>query len=470
MPWGLDRRGRLDHSAQIGQSFTSYESFLWRQVGFFDNSLSNGDQMLTPCLNEYWRQDDIPALARGYTWNGSVYVHTTFFNSPTLSSGPAGWEGPAGGWTVPIGDLVRLMVAIQNNDIISPATKAQMMSVQGSDDSGNWGLGVNLLQKLGRPVFMHDGAYPGYRARYTVWPNEGFGVAIMANESDADMRDITDDIAGVFLNGGQGARVGAIYTPPVGIALNGPSDPPVPDDDDPGLGGLPGEETSLPVLADKDRRELLEDLRRLEAVQAQDEARELLLARRVARSGCVELAEAVQREHGIDLRAVVAGCLAASKNHGVHRVRQPCLNDLLRRESSPASRRECCKVVPPGCNRSRLVARIEQRQPRPAEQMGRPEPHPRRPSGSRRVHPAGPGSSNKQSTASAGESLEARGRQALAPACLPEGSRSWTRGWCRKGHDGPEPMACVAAAKGGRSEPASQSLGGTSGRPRVTNP
>ena len=60
------------------------------------------------------------------------YVHTTFFNSSTLMMGPAGWEGwegPPGAWTVTIGDLVRLMMAIQNDDIISPATRTQMMTV-----------------------------------------------------------------------------------------------------------------------------------------------------------------------------------------------------------------------------------------------------------------------------------------------------------------------------------------------------
>lgn len=319
-------------SASVGASFVSYESFLWRYVGFFDTSLSNGDQMISPSLNEYWRQTDIPALARGYTWNGAVYVHTTFFNSPTLLSGPAGWEGPAGGWTVTIGDLVRLMMAIQNDEIISPATKAQMMTVHGSDDSGNWGLGVNLIEKLGLPVFMHDGAYPGYRARYTVWPGEDFGVAIMANESNADMRDITDAIAEVFLNGGGARGAAPLNGFAEGVSPAQLDDPRTLDDNDPGLAGRPGEDTPPPRLADEERLALWEDLRGLERLQRQAESRRLRVSARLEQSGCVELADAIQREHGLDLVLVFAQCYDAAKNHGefVACVSQ-VLNDLAKR-------------------------------------------------------------------------------------------------------------------------------------------
>lgn len=318
------------NSGQVGQDFVSYEGFLWRQVGFFDNSLSNGDQMLTPCLNEYWRQTDIAGLARGYTWDGADYNHITFFNS-SLVIGPAGWEGPPGGWTVTIGDLVRLMMAIQNDDIISPATKAQMMTVNGSDSNGNWGLGVNLIQKLGLPVFMHDGAYPGFRARYTAWPGQDFGVAIMANESNADMRDITDAIAGVFLLGADGAARAAVNPAAQGVNLTDSADARLLDDNDPGLNGRPGEEAPLPRLADTERLVLLDNLRRLEEHQRQADERRSRIATRIGQSGCLELVDAVQREHGIDLLTLFAECADASENHGQFtRCASHVLNDLVR--------------------------------------------------------------------------------------------------------------------------------------------
>jgi CubicO group peptidase (beta-lactamase class C family) len=320
------------NSAQIGASFVSYEAFLWRQVGFFDNSLSNGDQMLTPCLNEYWRQTDIPALARGYTWDGASYVHTTFFNSPVLSMGPAGWEGPAGGWTVTIGDLVRLMMAIQNDDIVSPASKAQMMTVHGSDSNGNWGLGVNRIQKLGLPVFMHDGAYPGFRARYTVWPNQNFGVAIMANESSADMRDITDAIAAVFLSSGSSAASAGLDAAGFSLAQQEPDRTELVDDNDPGLESRLGEETPIPRLTEEERRVLFDDLSRLEQLQSHEHKQRLLAARGLEQSGCLDLIEELVRDHGLDLAALFAECFDASKNHGEFTACvSQLLNDLVRR-------------------------------------------------------------------------------------------------------------------------------------------
>jgi CubicO group peptidase (beta-lactamase class C family) len=320
------------HSAQIGASYESYEAFVWRQVGLFDNSLSNGDQMLTPCLNEYWRQTDILNLARGYTLDGGSYVHTTFFNSSVLSMGPAGWEGPAGGWTVTIGDLVRLMMAIQNDDIVSPASKAQMMTVQGSDSSGNWGLGVNRIQKLGLPVFMHDGAYPGFRARYTVWPNQGFGVAIMANESSADMRDITDAIAAVFLGTGVAPGAAGINAAGLSVAQNDLDRTEPIDDNDPGLAPRIGEEAPLPRLTVEERRDMFDDLRRLEQLQSRDQQQRLRVARLLDQSGCLELMEELVRDHGIDLVLLFAECFDASENHGEFTACvSQLLNDLARR-------------------------------------------------------------------------------------------------------------------------------------------
>jgi hypothetical protein len=262
-----------DHLQEIGEMFPSYEGFVWRYVGFYDASLSDAHQMLTPCLNEYWRQTDIPELVRGYSFTGSDYVETVFSNSALLQLGPAGWEGPAGGWTMTIGDMVRLMVAIESNTVISNATRnLEMMQSYGQsvDDNGNingdFGLGVMFASKLGRPVYLHDGKYPGYRARYTVWPGEDFGVAIMANESDADMRAITDAVAAVFIGAspGSGGQAGlqAIQVQDTATTI---------DDNDPGLGGETGQDESLPLLSDQERRAAWADLVQLQRRQLQAE-------------------------------------------------------------------------------------------------------------------------------------------------------------------------------------------------------
>ncbi len=133
-----------DNPAVVGNDFAAYERFVWRQVGVFDGNLSNGAQMFSQSLNEYWRQNDIPKLAKGYLYDVDTnsFQQLTFANSSLLNVGPAGWEGPAGGWSMTIGDLVRLMSAIQHDDIIAQGTKNdEMMQVYGSDEARQLGVG-----------------------------------------------------------------------------------------------------------------------------------------------------------------------------------------------------------------------------------------------------------------------------------------------------------------------------------------
>jgi hypothetical protein len=78
---------------------------------------------------------------------------------------------------------------------------------------------------------MHDGHYPGYRARYTVWSDEKFGVAIMCNGDTADLKLVVDDIAQVFFDVGadRSARM-ALGEP---LQTGASAEPRVVDEDDP---------------------------------------------------------------------------------------------------------------------------------------------------------------------------------------------------------------------------------------------
>lgn len=311
------------HEDEVGEDFASYESFVWRQVGVFDGNISNGDQMFSESLDEYWRQTDIPGLATGYDYDADndQYVETDFQTSSLLQSGPAGWEGPAGGWTMTIGDLVRLMAAIRNDDVIAPATRQEMMTAYGQEDGADYGLGVFLIQKLGRPVFMHAGVYPGFQARYTVWPGESFGVAVLCNETNANVRDLTDDIGALFIGGG-GIGGGGIG----GKAARTATEPE--PGDDPGLGAERGERTDpLPDVGDAERRRIAAGLRHAEREQkarARDEAR---LARVLARRGCTDLAADLVAEHGAGLAEPILRCFDAPSADG----RARCFNRISNR-------------------------------------------------------------------------------------------------------------------------------------------
>jgi CubicO group peptidase (beta-lactamase class C family) len=177
-----------------------YEPFVFMHVGLRGGSLTE-PTMTTLCLNAHWREDAILDLARGYRLleDGSTLEPHMYALQPQT-----GWEGPAGGWTMTIGDLTRLMLGLQTNQFLSAASMQSMMQQHGTIDAGPYGLGVFKLSKLGRPVFMHGGNIDGYTARFTMWHNAQVGVALMVNRATLSnenlLEGLANDIAALFLD------------------------------------------------------------------------------------------------------------------------------------------------------------------------------------------------------------------------------------------------------------------------------
>lgn len=150
-----------------------YENFIWWSVGMRGGSLS-GHLMQSLALNTYWRQDVIPNLAYDHPQN--AYLNERLF----------GFEAPAGGWTMTIGDLCRLMIMINQNLIITQETKQLIMADYGLFGSSITGMGIfrpslESSEYFGENAFFHFGRIGNYDARYTMWPDSGFGVAVMFN-------------------------------------------------------------------------------------------------------------------------------------------------------------------------------------------------------------------------------------------------------------------------------------------------
>lgn len=175
-----------------------YEAFTWWNVAL-KSGVVTGPTMTSMCLDTYWREDDILNLATGYQSDGV----TVFPNSVNPDGGPGGWRGPPGGWAMTIGDLSRLMIGINTNQFVTPELKGEMLDAEIEPPSGDhtYGLGVWQIENLGRPTFMHGGNIDGFTARYTAWPEEGLGVALMCNREQAgQFRQITNDIASLYIN------------------------------------------------------------------------------------------------------------------------------------------------------------------------------------------------------------------------------------------------------------------------------
>jgi CubicO group peptidase (beta-lactamase class C family) len=107
-----------------------YENFIWWNIGLRGCACTLTDSMWSMCLRTWWRRFDILNLAWDYNFDaaGNATVGVADTHSP-------GWEGPAGGWAMTIGDLTRLMIMIAHNEIISSDLKEEMMEPLGIDYS-----------------------------------------------------------------------------------------------------------------------------------------------------------------------------------------------------------------------------------------------------------------------------------------------------------------------------------------------
>jgi CubicO group peptidase (beta-lactamase class C family) len=175
-----------------------YENFVWWNVGMKNGNIS-GSTMNSMCLNAYWRQSQILNIALDYPASSS-------FRSQQYT----GWEGPAGGWTMTIGDLARLMIMINTNQIIKADTKIEMMTNYGNDvdevGSADIGLGVLLSRRFNKPIFLHDGKIGNYVARYVMWPEDGLGIGLMIN-GEASLSGLSYDLAEMCMNENSGRVV-----------------------------------------------------------------------------------------------------------------------------------------------------------------------------------------------------------------------------------------------------------------------
>ena len=171
----LDYRSRM---VDIPSHMQGYERYIWYRVG--RGAFATEPTMITACLATDFRTSDIKNLARGYAEDGSDW---SFGDSASVGWG---WEGPAGGWTVTIGDLARLIVILQSDAVISKATiDTDMRQSYGAlfGDDIHAGLGLELAED--GSWFGKGGDILGYTADFKIWPSNlgpNWGVAFICNQ------------------------------------------------------------------------------------------------------------------------------------------------------------------------------------------------------------------------------------------------------------------------------------------------
>jgi CubicO group peptidase (beta-lactamase class C family) len=191
----------LDYRSKMGDipaHMQGYERYIWHRVG--RGAQAAEPTMITACLATDFRTLDIKNLARGYATDGSD------LNFGDSNSVGWGWEGPAGGWTLTIGDLARLMLILQSDAVISKATIDNEMR----DDNGvlfnngtRAGLGLELASD--GSWFGKGGDILGYTADFKIWPSNfgtDWGVAFICNQQTTGkqltsrLRDILSQTSG----------------------------------------------------------------------------------------------------------------------------------------------------------------------------------------------------------------------------------------------------------------------------------
>ena len=125
-----------------------------------------------------WR--DIPHRAKGYLRRDGKIIES---NDTDVS-----WKLGGGGYISTIGDLARFGVGLLGDQVLHPATKQEMWTVKHAPEGKpeNYALGFRVSGEGRNFKVYHGGSQEKTKTILTVYPNVGFGVAVMSNTHHAN--------------------------------------------------------------------------------------------------------------------------------------------------------------------------------------------------------------------------------------------------------------------------------------------
>jgi CubicO group peptidase (beta-lactamase class C family) len=173
-----------------------YEQWIWERIGGWPVSDLDAQNLLSLALTHSWRANDIPHRAVGY--DGLVVAEA--FDASGLGN-VEGWEGPAGGWTMTIGDLTRFATALNTTKILNGTFLAAMRNPWAQFNSlpDRAGMGMLLpVEDAGiddTPDYWHGGIIGGHTAAWTWWNNsngQSLAIALMCNQNDISPYTLLD--------------------------------------------------------------------------------------------------------------------------------------------------------------------------------------------------------------------------------------------------------------------------------------
>ncbi len=197
----------IDDRIAAGQAAdaSGYETYVFNNIALDGGGLSE-PTMVSMCLGTSWRAPNIENLATPRAPNGT---------DAQVFQGN-GWEGPSGGWTMTVGDLGRLMIAIENDERVSATMREEMLEGQGrdtanrmsgesGDDFSEYALGVAIEPSDAEPYFAKGGDITGYTSNFKYYTSANVGAGILCNRQSVphgDIIDAIDEILEPCLEGG----------------------------------------------------------------------------------------------------------------------------------------------------------------------------------------------------------------------------------------------------------------------------
>ncbi len=177
----------IDAVAPSVSSSDGYEQYVWNELGQWSGNALEGGHMHSLALTHSWRDTDIPNRAIGYGNPPGFPV----FEAWNETDGIEGWEGPAGGWAMTIGDLSRFLIALNESEFFDDPTLLGQMRETHTDFSGmapHYAMGMFTGNgTIAEADYHHGGDIGGHHAYWAWW--EGYqgheiGIGLACNRDD----------------------------------------------------------------------------------------------------------------------------------------------------------------------------------------------------------------------------------------------------------------------------------------------
>ena len=127
----------------------------------------------------------VPRRVRGYFDENGAFVNARYL-SPDI-------PGASGALYSTANDLVKWTHLLHSAKVVSPESLKEMTTAAtlNNGNHAEYGLGTQVMTRLGRPAFSHGGNGSGFSAFVSYWPGEDLTVVVLANG-----REVLPNLAG----------------------------------------------------------------------------------------------------------------------------------------------------------------------------------------------------------------------------------------------------------------------------------